>query len=131
MKKSKEMNKLVWKYFWQQKIKEVSIGLLVILGIIFLPILVYHLSNVILPELTQETFNFLDTGMTDLTNKFSLGALYWTIGILHLLVVAAGLATLFVLYLILVSWISSNWDKAVERAYEEIEGSRRNDKKKR
>ena len=131
MKKSKEMNKLVWKYFWQQKIKEVSIGLLVILGIIFLPILVYHLSNVILPELTQETFNLLNGGMTDLTNKFNLGALYWIIGILHLLVVAAGLAALFVLYVILENWISSNWNKAVDRAYEEIKGSRRNDKKKR
>lgn len=102
--------KLIWKFFIEQKLGEIGIllGLLIILTII-----PWFLGRIIETDL----FNSGITG-------FFIG--YWTTGILLLLIICAILLGLLIVLSTIFEWISSNWDKAKQRAKKEVRNGKKN-----
>jgi len=98
-----ELRKLTWKYFWEQKIKEVGIALLIIIGIIFIP----YLVGICFPE-SYIRF-ILDLESKNLITYW----MYWGAGFLNLVI---PIVFIGVFYNLISNWVGSNWKKATERA---------------
>lgn len=100
--KKQRLNELTWKYFWNQKLYELSKFLVVILGIIFVPYLV------------GLVFNFYLNG--EITNCFDI----WIVGICVLTIIFITLALIYIIFMLFINWIKSNWEEAEERAREDL-----------
>ncbi len=93
--KMNKLNRLTWKYFWQQKLKEVGLTIAILGGLTFIPYWFGLLCLKIFNEIEYEK------------------AIIWCYGILGLFVIA--LVVLFVGY-----WIDCNWKKARKKAKKKI-----------
>ena len=102
------------KYFIQQKVIEILIGLVIIAAIIFIP----YLIGSFLPD----TWNISYT--TELTEPYNFEFWeYWFTGILSILcgilIVLLIWMVIYGPYLLIKYWIETNWDKAKYRAMTE------------
>lgn len=111
-----ELRQKTWKYFWQQKAKEVSITLGIILGLSILPYLLGIIGCSIYPNLDKFFVNKNSYACT----LYPAWYKFYCLG----LGVCFCLALLTFLIVILVysirNWINNNWEKAEERAKEEL-----------
>ncbi len=105
---NKEERSLTWKYFCQQKAKEISITVIIIAAIVFIPYLLGHYIGDNQSEFCGERTRLVENCST-IQNWFE-GLFYFIFGGLVLLFVAAGLR----------EWIRSNWKKAKKRAKTEL-----------
>ena len=90
-----KLNKLTWKYFWQQKLKEVGLTIAILAGGIFIPYWVGLLCLKIFNEIEH------------------IRGLIWIYGIVGLFVIA--FSSLFIGY-----WMSCNWEKASRKARKKL-----------
>ena len=90
-----KLNRLTWKYFWQQKLKEVGLTIVGLCGLVFIPYWVGLLCLKIFNEIEH------------------VRGLIWVYGIFGLFVIA--FLVLFIGY-----WIDCNWEKAREKAKKKI-----------
>ena len=109
MNKQQKIGSLTWRYFWQQKVKELSYLICVIL----IPFLLGKLAVKIFGRNEICSFHNLDLytcnlGYIDL----------WLTGFLPFL-------SMGIIYVLLHLLITSNWDKAKRRAKEEIKNVNR------
>ena len=112
MGKQEEVKKLTWKYFLEQKAKELLN--IVLIGIVFIviPLAVGFL-----------TLNIFNEPLPQEANLFLLLFLFWLIGILvSLLLFMVGIALYLLFSEVIVNWIKSNWVKASTRATNEVYG---------
>jgi formate hydrogenlyase subunit 3/multisubunit Na+/H+ antiporter MnhD subunit len=101
-----DIKKLTWKYFWQQKLKEIGIFVGIVGGIIFLPYWFGLLTKLIFPMFETDFFE-------GEFGRFSI----WLHGLFFL--------ALFLLILLVIwYWVEINWDKAKERAEKELKSGR-------
>ncbi len=110
MKKSELIKQRTWKYFWQQKTKEVSYTLFIILGLFVIPLF--------LGSIIGDGYN---DGCGDGFSNFEKGVEYecdkvdtWAEGFAYLLI-------LFIIGFFGLIWLFSNWNKAEERAERDFE----------
>jgi len=101
MNNKQQLKSLTWKYFWQQKITEVSIGIFVILAILFIP----YLLGMIVVNIFNPTCIAWASDIVVTCDIFHI----WTFGIIA--IILTGLAVIIIL-----KWIESNWKKASKRA---------------
>ena len=110
-----ELKKLTWKFFWQQKLKEIMIALVIVLAFIFIP----YLVGTLLPDQAQITISATNPCYLDPQIDCGLGFWdYWVTGIFISLMGG------FIIALViegLSRWIKSNWKKASQRANEELD----------
>ena len=104
--KEERLRELTWKYFKQQKLIEGMIGVVGIILLIFVP---YYLGIVFNP-LYQRMFPSEDT----ITSLIGI----WAMGFALILWVTL---TLLLVGFLLYWWLTSNWERAEERAEEELE----------
>ena len=105
-KKQEQIKSLTWKYFWEQKLKEIGRGI----GIAFLFTIVPYFIGILvgvefLGECTYE-FYFACVIIAN-----------WMVGLIFL-IIGGGIFTL--IFVVLRDWIKSNWKKAKKRAIEKI-----------
>ncbi len=107
MNKKEQITKLTWEYFWEQKFKEVGLTILILSILIFVP---YFLGS------------WIGDGKSDMCGDGSWGNDYevecgtfatWFEGLFYLIVISLVL-------LLLGAWILENWEKAKEKAREEV-----------
>lgn len=89
-----KIRKQTWKYFWQQKLKEVSLTLL---GLIIF-------------------YGFMN--LTSIIHKIKLDS-FENVGICFCITLF-GLMVIILIVAVIYSWISSNWERAEERAREKL-----------
>lgn len=104
MKKQEQIRQRTWKYFWQQKIKEISYATLFILWIFFVPLL---FGSLILNEESK-----FCSGPWDIVEECSTGD-HWIFGFNIL-------ASISIIGFFGWLLIKLNWDKAEERAMEDF-----------
>ena len=109
-----ELKSLTWKYFWQQKLKEIMIALLIIVGAIFIPYLVGSL----IPDYFQLTI--MGTDICYIERQVNCGLGFWEHWVTGLLIVLFGGLIISLIIKGIYEWIKSNWTKASERASEEL-----------
>lgn len=105
--KQQRIKNLTWKYFWQQKFKEVGLTILILSILIFVP---YFLGSWIGDG--QSKFCG-DGNWEDTLEKGCGGASIWIEGLFYL-------AVIILILLILREWISKNWKEAKKRAKKDI-----------
>lgn len=111
MNNEQEIKSLTWKYFWQQKAIEVGEFLLSLLVIIPVP---YFIGKLLDPILCEDNIECIST------NLFMI----WFKGIF--LVILTGFilfcmgCLLYSLHDLFKYWIKSNWERASERAREDL-----------
>ena len=88
---NKQIRNRTWKYFWEQKRKEIGLTFVITTGAIFIPYWVGLLCLEIFNEIEHEK------------------GLIWIYGI-------AGLFVLGLVVLVVWCWIDTNWEKAERRA---------------
>ena len=112
------MNKqlgLTWKYFIQNKIKEIVWTVIIVAAIIFIP---YLLGSSIGDNRSIKcTWGEYYPYEVDC----SIGWI-WTEGFFYLL---GGIVIIIIVSLILYPWLSSNWEKATKKAKKEIKTSQK------
>ena len=96
---NQQTKELATKYFWEQKRREVFWGFLILLLTVFVPYGIGRWMGVIYEPIS----------------------ITWSVG--ALVVVASGLILLF--WVIIRAWISSNWEKANDRAQKELKKLRK------
>ena len=117
MNKQEKIQAQTWKYFWEQKIKEITKFIGVICGTIFLPFFIgkfleYTLGNAMACSLfIEHNMGMCEIGYFDM----------WGGGVLFLLIL-----TCFILIILLIhgwvrDWLKSNWKKARKRARKKYE----------
>ena len=106
-----ELKLLTWKYFWQQKFKEIIIALLIIVALIFVPYFVGHL----VPESWVVALGTsYDNPCHDVSIPCKLGFWnYWFGGVLPTILLVA-------VFFLSRELAKSNWRKAGRRAEEEL-----------
>lgn len=123
---NKQEKDLTWKYFWQQKIWEVTMILLIISLIIFIPYILGHnigdgestschgdFITMVMEDNAFTTQNYWELKECIIIDEWAEGAGYVLLGLFSL---AVGGLLLFILLLLAVDWIDSNWKKANKRA---------------
>ena len=116
MNKEEAVNKLTWKYFWQQKIKEISLFLIVVVSIIFIPYILGHNIG-----------DNMDIGCGT-NGSGEIGECHylvqWIEGLAYIFLggccIVFCLFILAMIYDLLEDWIKSNWNRAEERAKKEL-----------
>lgn len=103
-----KLYRLTWKYFWQQKVKEVSLLILITGSITLLP---YYLGRLALLIFGKEKICKI-SGL-DSYNCILRYDHLWDIGFIVLLII-------LIIILVIYQWIKSNWKKAKRRAEKEI-----------
>lgn len=109
MNKQNEIRSLTWKYFWKQKITEISLGIIGLLLLIFIP---YILGHSIGDNM------HVGCGVTNEIEECNI-IVQWFEGFFYLVV---GVMFIFVVIKLLINWITSNWKKANDRAKKDIGG---------
>ncbi len=115
----KEEKNLTWKYFLQQKVKEVLGFIIILLAIVFIPYLVGH--NI------GDNMSRICGGTSEIEECNNVAQ--WFEGIAYILF---GAIVFIVIILIVHDWITSNWKKANKRAKKElnkIKRRKRNEKR--
>ncbi len=108
--------KLTWKYFLKQKTKEISIGIIICLAIIFIP---YYLGYVIGDNMDINCGGGWYNAETELTDEFShlefecTNFEIWGEGLFYTLIAS------FIIFIIRI-WLISNWEKAEKKAKKEL-----------
>lgn len=93
MNKEQDKNKLVWKYFWEQKIDELKTGLLAILIIGIVSFMFYLFGTMeFKPEINWQGYTFLVIVVLGLLGLIAFG---------------------------IIEWIKSNWQQAKKRVEQE------------
>ena len=109
-----ELRKLTWKYFWQQKAKEMIIALLILVAVIFIPYFVGTLfPDYALLTTTQSSQCFIN-------RQVDCGSGFWEHWITGLFPLAFGGLFLGLIIKGIVILIKSNWRKAERRAEDEL-----------
>jgi uncharacterized membrane protein len=112
MNKQEKLKSLAWRFFWEQKAREIGKFFLILIGIgavVAIFILVGYWS--------------VQLGLTRLSEVTGpSGLFYFIVGLLWLMVVGAIVGLIFILALGFVHWIKSNWEEAQRRAQEESYG---------
>jgi len=112
MNKKQKLEKLTWEFFWQQKIKEIVIAIFIIIGLIFIPTLLGNLGI----SLWGDEFV---CGIPSPENACEVNSVNtWWAGLVVLVVLAIAIT---ILYFLGTLWLTSNWDKATERAKKKLE----------
>lgn len=106
-----KLNKLTWKYFLQQKVKEIGVVILVIFLITLFPYFLGSLLNTVAPEFVSSSEIESDVGLV---------ILLWIVGIVLMFALGVMFAIIISITRAITKWINSNWRKARKRAYEEI-----------
>ena len=115
-------NSLTLKYFFQQKITEISLIILIISSIIFIPYLLGH--NIGDGESTSCSGEFIrmvyeDSAFTSQNywelNECSKTA-EWAEGVLYVFALAILGFLLYWTYMLMLYWVHCNWEKAKKRA---------------
>lgn len=101
MEKEKQIKKLTWKFFWEQKIKEVCLFIIIIPFVIFVP---YWLGKIMDRLFTIEIPDNL---------KF----VFWIFGLLFLML---AIVILYAIGTMSYEWIMNNWERAEYRAREKL-----------
>lgn len=111
MNKQNKIKELTWKYFWEQKIKEITKVELVILGIgLFFGLLPYWLGHI--GECTA-IVNSVKIPCSTFLDYADNGWKYVIYGI-------AIIGAISAIILGIALWISNNWEKAEKRAKRKI-----------
>jgi len=108
--KQKEIKKLTWMYFIDQKVKEIVGGVL-FLSIVFL--ILYNLGK----------SDFLGICLSANTTLLFVLCGFTSLLLILIIITFVALALLllyYLLYCIFGKWISSNWEKARKKAREEL-----------
>ncbi len=110
--KEKRIKELTWRYFHEQKTKEVFSFLMIAILIIFLPYL--------LGIFIGDGYSVFCDGATweEPETECGKGAI-WMEGLIYIGIIS------FIL-LIVFTWFDNNWDKAEERATKEVRGKKWN-----
>ncbi len=99
--KQNKIKRLTKKYFWEQKIKEIVVGFVCLITPYFLGLA------------TQQIFS-LDKPLKDEP------IVYWLLGFASIIGIFLCCFFIFMVYMLIRYWIDSNWEKARERAEEEV-----------
>ncbi|GEM_PF-7034117 len=127
--KKEEFNKLKWKYFWQQKAREVGWFVVIVVALIFVP---YFLGDMIGDGkyCANGSYVFpinLDKCLEhNMETKTMTNIESWSEGLLYTIVGGVGL---ILLYLSLKQWIESNWKNAKLKAQIKVYGKSKVKKK--
>ena len=97
-----EKKKLIWKYFWQQKMQEVGMFLLVVAGIFLIP---YGLGNIFGCYFADECNGIF---------------MQWMIGVWALLMLILLFILIFFIGYIIREWFHDNWVTATKRVEMDI-----------
>lgn len=115
MNKKERINELTWKYFWQQKVREVSLFLLVVISIIFVP----YFSGYFVGDNIDEMCGPY-VGIEQECSNFDM----WIEGLAYIFMIIVGMALVYIfgslMYEVFKNWIESNWEKAKHKAEKEI-----------
>lgn len=114
-----ELKSLTWKYFWQQKLKEIIIVLLMIVGVIFIPYLVGSL----IPD--HANMFILHEGVCFIEKQIDCGLGFWEHWFQGFVIVFFGGIIIGLIIKGIYEWIKSNWKKADGRARDELEISQK------
>ncbi|KKK91949.1 hypothetical protein LCGC14_2707800 [marine sediment metagenome] len=117
---NKEVELLARKYFWQQKIKEVSLFLIITLSIILIPYLLGHNIG----DNKDEMCSF----EVDADGECHI-IMQWFEGIIYLIFIGLVLLAGAVILVIFLEWIDDNWIKAKKKAYKEYRKTKSKEKK--
>jgi len=116
---NKQLKSLTYKYFWQQKFKEVGL----FFGIPTLSIGVLYLLSYF-----GRWFDLASFGGKGRILIMEANKTFWEhirYGVFGLVVILILLAILFVMIDVFVNWICSNWEKAKQRAKMELVRSKK------
>jgi len=108
-----ELKKLTWKYFWQQKFKEIMMPITLALALMFMP----YLIGQVIPD---NILNYLiEFGWAEIPIELTF-SYYWGAGFLLLIpiVLIGGLS--YGVITEIIKWLKSNWRKAEMRAKTEL-----------
>lgn len=123
-----EYRERVKKYFIQQKAKEISIFLIVVAAIILIPLVLsmFVIGTLRCEETGSPTTVLINVDIAECEGEVveaSFGEIYFGGVLLLMLVLIAGFI-LWLIILMLWSWIKDNWEEAEERVNEELGGSK-------
>jgi len=97
--KQDKIERLTKKYFWGQKIKEVVIGFICLITPYFLGLAVQQIFSI----------------------PGSAGPVsYWLLGFLFVILLLMSASAIYIVYMLIKCCLDSNWQKAKERAEEEV-----------
>lgn len=103
---NKELRKQTWKYFWQQKLTEISIFLGIVSSIVFIPLL-----------MVKWTWFINISGWSGEYSSWGDSVLLLFGFVIVLIFISL---VCFVLCMALGDWIKSNWKKAEKRAKKKL-----------
>lgn len=104
---NKKERRLVWKYFWRQKVKEIVLFSLIVSAIIFIPFLLGHNIG----DNHSEMCNWNSQSRHGDGKCSTIEQ--WVEGFFYLIAIVIILGLFFV-------WLGYNWEKAVKRVKEEL-----------
>jgi len=107
--KKQRIKSLTWKYFWEQKFREIFVTILIFSIIIFIP---YFLGNSIGDGKDTLCANSQYGWDNDYEGECGL-ITTWFEGLFYSVIIV-------LILLLLVVWIQGNWEKAKEKAKEEL-----------
>jgi len=110
---NKELRSLTWKHLWQQKLKEVSITIVIIVGILFLP----YLIGIMFPNQFQANYY---SELPCYGNPDTCDFGYWDYWITGFLTIFCGALIGAMLFFSGREIVKANWNKAEERARKEL-----------
>ena len=116
---SKHEKDLTWKYFLQQKFYEISITILIITAIVFIPFLLGHNIGDNISEFCGNSGSYYYPVAEEcgIIVQWFEGLGYAILGVLSLVF---AFFVLNMIRLLILYWIETNWDKATDRAKKEI-----------
>lgn len=101
------------KYFIEQKVVEILIGLIIIAAIIFIPYLLGNFIGDNMDEICSSSLSELDVlGLVEIQcSNFGI----WLEGVVYIVIISV---ILYLVGIIICAWFSRNWKKAKEKARE-------------
>lgn len=140
MNKKEQIKKLTWKYFWQQKITEVTLFLLIASAIIFIPYLLGHNigNNAVCVHYYEDSwiggavdeealpFEVSNNECNQLGGHLEYFGVMpqWFEGVGWIILIAMVMFFFFftgeLIYELIKDWLKANWKKASKRARREL-----------
>ena len=114
LERKKKIRSLAWGYFLKRKVKEITLIIGIIFAVVFLPYLIGRISNSIFPSWTTGFCWLNEVGIDCVINKGTM----WGVGFIELIILS-------LVFLVLYAWLNNNWEKAEEKAEEELIKTRR------